>query len=175
MRTILWVAACLWLAAAPARAQGNVATFSSYVDGKRFDFNVTRERLDRTPSWPESAEHPPLSPRKAMAVARAYLPALVEGADKWHRGDVTLTRVGAGEEKWVYLVGFSGNHPPGVTDGPVPTMRVVVLMDGLAVDPDVSEHKLSRRAAPPLRGAASARRTGTNASRERTKRLPGPV
>jgi hypothetical protein len=138
-RVMMWAMAA-WLLAANASAQF-CASHSSYYDGKRYDFNITHPQLDETPSWTEDAESPPLSPRKAIAVASACLPKLVPNAEKWRFAALHLDPVG-NKEKWIYVVEFHAPHPPGVFDGPVRTMNIVVLMNGNPVQPVISKYKL---------------------------------
>jgi hypothetical protein len=163
MKAVILLAVGGVLAMGPVHAQNSAASFSSYYKGNRYDFNITQERLNRIPSWPATEANPPLSPRKAMAVAVAYLPKLVEDAGKWHQDEVTLTQVGH-RDKWVYVVKFSGPLPPGVMDGMVPQMRLVVLMNGEIVVPVISKERVSQR--PESRSRTrNARLSGTPRSR----------
>jgi hypothetical protein len=142
MKTITLLAVCLGLVAGPAYAQGS-ATFYEYYKGNRYEVNVTQEMLNKTPSWSVTEAHPPLPARRALALAAAYLPRLVEDAGKWRQDEVTLRKIASGD-KWVYIVKFTGPHPPNVVDGPVPTMRVIVLMNGDIVPRVLSKDRLSR-------------------------------
>jgi hypothetical protein len=45
------------------------AQFSSYVAGKRYDFNITPSLLAGTPAWHEDQPDPPFPARRAMAKA----------------------------------------------------------------------------------------------------------
>jgi hypothetical protein len=119
----------------------NAAGWSSYYNAKRYDFNITYEQLNETPAWTQDAENPPLSARKAIAQARDYLPKVLTDAKQWRLGTLGLTAVGD-KDKWVYVVEFLGPHPPGVADGPVPSMKLVVLMNGMCVKPVISDWKL---------------------------------
>jgi hypothetical protein len=148
-RIVLLVAVsiCLPLTAKTAERQ-KVAQFSSYASvglkqGKRYDFDVYQDDLNRTPAWQTNEEFPPLSPRKAEAAARRQLDKLVEHAERWNRRIVALHQM-SDSDKWVYVVHFSGFHPPGVLDGAVPQMRLVVLMDGRALEPRVSPHRIGK-------------------------------
>ena len=136
MNALALLAYCT-LTPASCTAGETVATFSSYHDGKRFDAVVTGAQLDDSPAWTEDADCPPLSPREAISLAAAYLPKMIEGGESWRRDDVTLTEVGGGR-KWVYSVQFHGHHPPGVFDGSVPAVRIIVLMNGRVVAPRIS-------------------------------------
>ena len=135
------VGVCLALTADAEEEKRKVASFSSYDfnQGKRYDFDVYQKDLARTPPWRTEDEFPPLSPRKAEASARAQLKELVTEAERWNRGAISLHQLSGGD-RWIYVVHFSGFHPPGVVDGPVPQMRLVVLMDGRVIKPGVTPH-----------------------------------
>jgi hypothetical protein len=135
------VGVCLALAADGEEEPRKVASFSSYdfKQGKRYDFNVHQKDLAQTPPWRTEDEFPPLSPRSAEMLARAQLKALVTEPERWNRGAIALHQLSGGD-RWIYVVHFSGFHPPGVGDGAVPQMRVVVLMDGRAIKPQVTPH-----------------------------------
>src|SRR4051812_22601934 len=102
---LLLLAGSLALALMDVRPEGAVATFSNYYGETYHDTIVTKSQLRETPPWTEDSEHPPLSQRREISLARAYLPNLVDGADKWRLGDVILKQVGDGD-RWIYLVGF---------------------------------------------------------------------
>jgi hypothetical protein len=135
------VCVCLALAADAEEDQRKVASFSSYDfnQGKRYDFDVYQKDLTLAPAWRTEDEFPPLSPRRAEMSARAQLKELVAEPERWSRGAIALHQLSGGD-RWVYLVHFSGFHPPGVIDGAVPQMRLVVLMDGHVIKPRVTPH-----------------------------------
>ena len=117
----------------------SVASWSSYFNRQRFDFNITEEQLNDTPSWQENADNPPLSARKAIQVAQAFLPKMIAKSEQWTLHKLSLEKMGD-KDKWVYVVQFEGPHPGG--DGFVSTMDIVVLMSGVPVKPKVSEWEL---------------------------------
>jgi hypothetical protein len=109
------------------------AGFSSYIRGERWDFNVTREALQQTPSWPEAEPSPPLPPRRAIQVAAEQLEALVTNPERWRFSSVSLRPVGE-DGSWVYVVEFA--EPPPRPDGGIhSSLRLVVLMNGSSVTP----------------------------------------
>ena len=59
----------------PATGTGTemVARWASYARGERWVSILLRSDLERSPEWAESEETPPLSPRRAVDVARAQL------------------------------------------------------------------------------------------------------
>lgn len=118
----------------PVFAQDTAASYRSDHAGKRYDFTVTHAQLQITPDWLENAPNPPLSPRKALALARTDLAAFLPDAARWIHPKITLQEVGA-SRKWIYIVEFEGPLPLNTTDGPVDSMRVLVLMNGTAVRP----------------------------------------
>jgi hypothetical protein len=135
------VGVCLALATDAEEEQRKVASFSSYDfnQGKRYDFDVYQEDLARTPAWRIDDEFPPLPPRRAETSARAQLKELVTESERWNRGAIALHQMSGGD-RWIYVVHFSGFHPPGRVDGAVPQMRLVVLMDGRVIKPGVTPH-----------------------------------
>ena len=141
MKTSLLLIATLVVSLNCARGEDTAASWSSYYDGKRYDFSITHAQLDETPAWTQEAENPPLPARKAIAQARECLPKVLTNAGHWRLGTVSLSEIGD-KEKWVYVVEFIGPHPAGVVDGAVPTMKLVVLMNGVCVKPVVSDWKL---------------------------------
>jgi hypothetical protein len=135
------VGVCLALDADGEEEQRKVASFSSYdfKQGKRYDFDVYQKDIVETPRWRMEDAFPPLSPRRAEMLARAQLKELVTEPERWNRGAIALHQLSGGD-RWVYVVHFSGFHPPGVIDGAVPQMRLVVLMDGHVIKPRVTPH-----------------------------------
>ncbi len=122
------------LLAAPVLAQDTAASYRSDHAGKRYDFTVTHAQLQLTPDWAENAANPPLSPRKALALARLDLASFLPDAARWVHPKITLQEVGA-PRKWLYIIEFEGPLPPNIADGPVDRMRVLVLMNGIAIKP----------------------------------------
>lgn len=123
--------------AIPACAQDSAASYLSERTGTRYDFTVTHAQIQRTPDWAEDADNPPLSPRVALARARADLRTFLPDAAQWRHPEISLKEVGA-PHKWIYIVKFEGPLPPNMSDGPVDIMRVIVLMDGTAIKPIIT-------------------------------------
>lgn len=79
----------------PSFAQDTAVSYRSDHAGKRYDFTVTHAQLQLTPDWPESADNSPLSPRKALALARLDLVTFLPDTAKWVHPKITLQEVGA--------------------------------------------------------------------------------
>ena len=114
------------------------AAFSSYYSGKRYDFRITHEQLSSTPVWLERKLNPPLSARSAKEIAAVYLSDLFKNASTWTVGQIELHPIA---DRWVYLISFDPPPPPGYQEWESAPVKVVVLMDGLAVKASKSSWK----------------------------------
>ena len=118
-----------------AYAQDYVAKFNSFHDGKQFEFTVTSKLLENCPEWLSEQDNPPLSARRALAIASDYLPKLVSNAEAWQVRDIRLRPV---RDKWVYVLEFSERR-----EGVQAPFMIVVLMNGEVVEPKITKRKLS--------------------------------
>jgi hypothetical protein len=123
------------------------ASYYSYVDGKRWDFSMSHKDIEESPHWLDTDDNPPLPPGAAVRAARVLLPQLLPHSDteRWSVTSVALNEVLL-SDTWVYEVTFMG---PGPCDqfvlsagaggcgssGGVPTIHMMVLMNGHAVVP----------------------------------------
>ena len=107
--------------------------YSSYVDGKRWDFIVSRQDIENSPRWREVDVSPPLPPRVAIQSARFLLWQLIKDARTWRLASVKLQPIYRPGD-WIYLVEFAP-PPPRTHGGLINTMTVVVLMNGRAIVP----------------------------------------
>ena len=112
-----------------------VAEFSSYHSGNRYDFRLTHKQLLNTPAWLEDDPNPPLSPRTAQSAALSYLRTLFDNATAWRLEEIKLVPL---IERWVYVVSFTPPPPPNVSDYGSTPFSIVVTMDGNAVTAVVS-------------------------------------
>lgn len=115
-----------------------VAEFSSYYSGNRYDFRLTHTRLLNTPAWLEDEPNPPLSPRTAQSAALSYLRTLFDDASAWRLDEIKLVPL---SERWVYVVSFTPPPPPNCGDCLTSPFGIVVTMDGNAVTAVVSQWK----------------------------------
>jgi hypothetical protein len=109
-------------------------SFSSYFGGERFEFSVSRAELENLPPWLPDSPAPPLAIRDAVSAGRTKLTQLLPSAAAWRLHHVALhpTQV---ENIWVYAVQFTPT-PPTVAGGVTAPFRIMVLMDGRAVEPN---------------------------------------
>ena len=112
-----------------------VAEFSSYHGGNRYDFRLTHEELAKTPAWNNDDENPPLSVRQAKVVGAESLKHLFADAEEWRMNEITLHPIA---DRWVYTISFTEPPPPGCKDCLAFPFVVVVRMDGVAVPATVS-------------------------------------
>jgi hypothetical protein len=116
------------------KAQEGTGSFTCFADGKQFDFKITRELLDNSPDWLDGQENPPLSARRALEIATAYLPKLVSHPEDWEAAEIQLTP--HVNKKWVYFVRFSEKK-----EGLQSIFGIPVLMSGEAIEPSIKKLK----------------------------------
>jgi len=79
--------------------------------------------------------------RRAVAVASSYLARLLPDAESWSVEKVSLQRAGGkSDTNWVYVIEFTGPLASGSSQlgGMVHTFAIVVLMNGVPVEPRIS-------------------------------------
>ena len=108
-------------------------TFTVEYGGKKYEFRISDQELQRTPAWPANQENPPLAARRAIDSASKELAALLPNGKDWRLYEVTLRQI---ENRWVYLVTFL---EPLRADGAGRQLssgfQIPVLMNGVAVMP----------------------------------------
>lgn len=115
----------------------------SYAFGKMYASELPKEALERTPKWPEDAENPPLSARKAIKVADELRLKLVHDTEeyKWKRLSADILFV-EGSDRCVWRVYYEARiQAGGGSTGRPPSLMLFVLIDGKIVQPEVSDHK----------------------------------
>jgi hypothetical protein len=112
-------------------------SISSYAERKRFDFEVTREQLLKTPLWRLKKDSPPLSPRKADKAATTKLRKLLKDTKGWERDRICLQDMGDGIH-WIYVIEFSQR---GIYGGLPPDLKIIVLMDGTVIEPKITDDR----------------------------------
>lgn len=110
-----------------------ISQWSSYVLGERWDFTVHRGDAEKSPRWSEFLDDPPLPPRQAIQSAQSLLKRLVENADAWPLRAVRLEPMST-SNSWAYIVDF-GEPPPRPDGGLTSKLGIVVLMNGVAIEP----------------------------------------
>ncbi len=123
------------------RADISGISFASYADSKQFKVKVTREALEKSPAWKDDAENPPLSARKAIKLANETKESLVKDSEQyvWKLRSVSLEP--AGEGRWYWLVNYEAHVRRGGSTGIPPNLRLVVLMDGKVIKPEVKDYR----------------------------------
>jgi hypothetical protein len=104
--------------------------------GKKYEFRINDEDLQKTPAWSPGQENPPLSARSAIEIARKQLATLLPNGKDWRLYAVTLRPI---EDRWIYLVEFleplrGDGGGQQVSSG----FQLVVLMNGVAITPRVT-------------------------------------
>jgi hypothetical protein len=111
-------------------------TYTIEYGGKKYEFLVSDQDLQKTPVWPANQENPPLPARRAADIARKQLATLLPDGKDWRLHEITLRPL---DDHWIYLVGFL---EPLRNDGAAQQFstgfQLVVLMNGVAVMPRVT-------------------------------------
>lgn len=111
-------------------------TFTVEYGGKKYEFRISQQDLQKTPVWAPDQDNPPLSARSAIDIAKKEIATLLPNGKDWRLYEVTLRPV---DDHWLYLVQFL---EPLRTDGggqPLSNgFQVVVLMNGVAVLPRIT-------------------------------------
>src|SRR5262249_24700360 len=77
----------LFAALLPAQVE---TTFTVEYSGKKYEFHIADQDLQKTPAWPATQENPPLSPRRATDIASKQLATLLPNGKDWRLYSVTL-------------------------------------------------------------------------------------
>ena len=111
-------------------------TIYSYAFSKQYVVRVSNEALKESPSWKDDAENPPLSAKKAIKLANDMKDSLVKDGKsfKWILESASLKPARGDRWYWLlnYEVEFEGAHV-----GPPQNLRLIVLMDGTVIKPEV--------------------------------------
>ena len=92
---------------------------------------ITGNDLASTPDWLPSNDNPPLSPRKAMEVARTTVIQLMPETTRWELNGITLHPTDV-PNKWYYEVSFREPARAYSVSQPLRVITTLVRMDGKA-------------------------------------------
>jgi hypothetical protein len=111
-------------------------SFTVDYAGKKYEFRIPDQDLQKTPAWAPDQDNLPFSPRRAIDVAKNQIAMLLPNGKEWRLYEVTLRPI---DNHWVYLVQFleplrADGGSQQVSNG----FQVVVLMNGTAVMPKIS-------------------------------------
>jgi hypothetical protein len=137
MSRFLAAAVAVVFLASAARAE---ITLWSYAFAKKYTVTIIDEALKKSPAWENDAENPPLSAKKAIKLANEIKDSLVKDSKdfKWKLRSASLEP--AGEDKWYWLINYEAQFQ-GFSSGIPNHLRLVVLMDGTVVKPEVKDDK----------------------------------
>jgi hypothetical protein len=115
---------------------------ASYADGKCFYIGIRNEDLIKTPAWARDAGNPPVSAKKAIAIADATRRSLVNDGKgyKWEVVDARLYQDTV-VERWYWQVEFKPDVNQVEPSGVDSNLVLVVLMDGTILKPAISKWK----------------------------------
>jgi hypothetical protein len=110
-----------------------------------YKFKLTRSAFSKAPIWKPEEQSPPLSPRKAFAIALAQAKELRPEVTNWNNPDIRLTPVGANDERgqfkgeWIYMVRLQDCSEP--IFGVPFQLDIPVYLDGSTVEPAIEKRK----------------------------------
>jgi hypothetical protein len=111
-------------------------TFVSYAFGKQYAVTISREALENSPAWKDDVDNPPLSARKAIKLAEELKNALVKDS-KEYKWKLVSAELHPGD-KWFWLINYEAKFQLGDSSGIPNNLRLVVLMDGTVIKPEVA-------------------------------------
>ena|SRR6266850_7311734 len=121
----------------------------THFTNKVCEFKVKDAEVVKTPTWTEDSEHPALSSRRAVRLAKTTLAALVSTNADWKLDAVSL-EPWDDEDHWIYIVTFR-HYTTSQSDGSIFEVRttstrpasisIPVLLSGVAVEPTITEPK----------------------------------
>ncbi len=121
---------------------GGSISHSSYACGKRYVVTIAYAALDKAPKWAEADENPPLSAKKALKAANDMKDSLMKDSEKpkWILRSLDLRP--AGDDRWYWTANYEEEPLNGRRlAGQPPSLKLVVLMDGTAIKPEVTDDK----------------------------------
>lgn len=124
----------------PVLAYTTQYSHASYAFSKKYNVSVTSDALEKSPTWKEDDENPPLPARKAIRLANEMKDSLVTDSKdfKWKLQNASLQPADAG--KWYWLVHYDAEFQGGSTGRP-DNLRLVVLMDGTVIKPVIKDQR----------------------------------
>ena len=127
----------------PAPLSAGMA-LASYAEGKSFYVEIHDEDLLKSPAWKADTKDPPISARKAIALAMEQQKKLVKNSKdhKWELQTANLTP-DTSVDRWYWEVRFTAYVQPGKPTAEF--LRVIILMDGRVLKPVVRPYPLGRR------------------------------
>ena len=158
---VLIPALILLTLASPVRAKDVVLASSTTLDGYRYISSVAPTVIEATPSWTSEMPNPPLSARKALQIAKAFFPKLVDTPREWEFDSLSLRR--DSDDKWYYLVTFADAQHWG--NLPLDRIKVVVLMNEKVVISKIGSFK-KRKTEPSPRRDSERPETGPSGTRQ---------
>lgn len=107
--------------------------------GNAYASTITEKMLAASPEWADSEPDPPLSARKAMALAERTYSAVAKGEpirEELERELAWVRLVPLGKKKWCWEVRYQWHIRLGASSGTPSDFRVFVLMNGDVVQPE---------------------------------------
>ena len=116
-----------------------IFTHYTYSGGFRYANVIYKEQYNIMPSWnPGGTQSVPIDPTAAYQSAQRRFSSVNKLSDfPWEVAGVSLIPINGVDDKWVYEVRF--RYSPPIGTGPGVYINIIVMLDGLAIEPVLSE------------------------------------
>lgn len=137
------------LAASSQVTEDDKLCVTSHAFGKTFKSTIDHDAFVKSPRWDqEKTDVPPVSPRKAISLAKKMRESVVKAPEDWQWHATTLLLFITGDNHCAWHVTFQA-LPVELEAGLVPEYQqvtLIVLMDGTVVKPVVTDEKPGEKA-----------------------------
>ena len=116
-----------------------VLEYRTPIFGKTYVAKLWSSKVLQTPEWDENDENPPVSARKALALAKKTRDSTVElpSGFEWKHPELFLRSI---EGRWVWFVYYYATPEKADSELP-PSVMLMILMDGTPVPLEVEKDK----------------------------------
>jgi hypothetical protein len=121
-------------------------TYQHYAFEESYETEISDDAIANAPSWPSSEANPPVSARRALAIADNYRRKRLVNRNNWKWGldSISLLPIDGGNNKWCWQILFLAYPEKGGLGGVPPEFSVYVLMNGDIIEPTSKMNNLLR-------------------------------
>src|SRR5262249_28550644 len=125
-----------YFAPKPYRGATSDVEGMTFVYGHTGGVTITPEIVANSPEWLPSEPDPPISAKRALAIADRYRQAHLRDKHNWawNLEQIALVPLDGQNNKWCWTVHFNAMPVSGGLNGGVPTCEIFVLMNGDVVE-----------------------------------------
>jgi hypothetical protein len=132
--------ALLFAAMCSGQASDRSESRHSYACNEYQNVIIADRALLKAPKWLARDSNPPLAARKAIDLANTLKATLVSDTDGYRWKLQTASLIPCQEDRWIWFVSYMA-FPPGGGTGTLPELKLVVLMDGTAMQAVIEDRR----------------------------------